>query len=347
MTMTTVTALTAPDMLTHVLKAGLVPMLTSSPGIGKSDIIKQIAKKANLKVIDLRLSQCDPSDLNGFPTLNAERTRSGYAPMNTFPIAGDELPMGANDKPMNGWLLFLDEFNSAPMSVQAAAYKIVLDREVGLFQLHSKVAVIAAGNLSTDRAITNRLSTAMQSRLIHFQMEINHEAWIAWANSAGIDYRIIAYIGHKPDILHKFDPDHNDKTFACPRTWEFLSRLIKDWKVIDYKNMAIMAGTVSEGVAREFLEYSNIFQHIPTINEIIANPAGFAINEEPSHLFAISNMISAYLDEKNDKPLIKAIERLPIEFQTVCLQGAIAREPKVMQLPAVRAWIVKNAQELM
>jgi len=54
----------APTLLNDVLKAGLVPMMVGSPGIGKSDIVKTVAKENNLKVIDVRLSQCDPTDLN-------------------------------------------------------------------------------------------------------------------------------------------------------------------------------------------------------------------------------------------------------------------------------------------
>lgn len=54
----------APRLIMRTLKAGLVPMLVSSPGMGKSDIILAIAEKYNLKVIDLRLSQSDPTDLN-------------------------------------------------------------------------------------------------------------------------------------------------------------------------------------------------------------------------------------------------------------------------------------------
>ena len=51
-------------MITAAIKAKVVPMLKGSPGIGKSQIIWQIAAAYNLMVIDLRLSQCDPTDLN-------------------------------------------------------------------------------------------------------------------------------------------------------------------------------------------------------------------------------------------------------------------------------------------
>ena len=61
---TTITTVTAPELLTDIMMAGHVPMLTSSPGLGKSSIAAQIAKKHNLKLIDIRLAQSDPTDLN-------------------------------------------------------------------------------------------------------------------------------------------------------------------------------------------------------------------------------------------------------------------------------------------
>jgi len=45
-------------------KNKLVPMVCGSPGTGKSAIMHQIADKYQLKLIDIRLSQCDPTDLN-------------------------------------------------------------------------------------------------------------------------------------------------------------------------------------------------------------------------------------------------------------------------------------------
>lgn len=104
----------AKSMITTCLRAKLVPLLLGSPGIGKSGIIRQIAEEFQLKVIDLRLSQCDPTDLLGFPDTSTGRGR--YLPMETFPIEGDPIPEG-----YQGWLLFLDEFTSAPRAVQAAA----------------------------------------------------------------------------------------------------------------------------------------------------------------------------------------------------------------------------------
>lgn len=106
----------ASKMLASFIRAKLAPMLWGSPGIGKSGIVHEIAQQYNLKVIDLRLAQCDPTDLMGFPQIDVARQKAGYLPMDTFPIKGEVIPEG-----YGGWLLFLDEANSAPKAVQAAA----------------------------------------------------------------------------------------------------------------------------------------------------------------------------------------------------------------------------------
>lgn len=98
----------------RALQSKLVPFLHGSPGIGKSSVLQEIADEFNLKLIDLRLSQCEPVDLMGFPSL--EGKKATYKPMDFFPVEGDPLPEGKN-----GWLLALDEMNGADESTQKAA----------------------------------------------------------------------------------------------------------------------------------------------------------------------------------------------------------------------------------
>ena len=320
-----------PPILTKVMVAGLVPMVHGSPGIGKSDIIRAIAKKNNLKVIDVRLSQCDPTDLNGLPTRNGNK--AAYLPMDTFPVKGDKVPNG-----YNGWILFMDEMNSAPMSVQAAAYKIILDRMVGQFELHQDIAICAAGNLTSDKAIVNRMSTAMQSRMIHFSLELLPEDWISWANDSEIDYRVISFINFRPDLLHKFDPKHNDMTFACPRTWEFASKLMIKEPVISGNMLPVLSGALSEGIAREFTSFTNIFDKLATVKEIILRPKDIPLSSEPAVQYAYTGHLANNITDKNIDKLLPFITRLPIEFQILTMVPSIKKNPALDIHPAVIDW---------
>ncbi len=62
-----VNAIELQEALIEDLKVGLTPMVASSPGMGKSDIIRYIAKLFKLKIIDFRVSQCEPVDMQGYP----------------------------------------------------------------------------------------------------------------------------------------------------------------------------------------------------------------------------------------------------------------------------------------
>lgn len=330
------------DLLIDVLNAKLVPNLFGSPGIGKSDIIRSIAMKNNFEVIDIRLSQADPADLNGLPFMNKDNNKAGYAAMDMFPLEGEPLP-----KDKSGWVLFFDEFNSAPISVQAAAYKIILDRMIGMHKLHPMVSIIAAGNLATDKAIVNRQSTAMQSRMVHFELDVDHAAWINWAIANDIDYRVQAYINFKPDQLHAFNPDHNDHTFPCPRTWEFVSKLIKNWKDIPINKLALLAGTIGEGAAREFYSFVQIFKEkLPTFDDILNNPKTIDIPDSPATKFAIAGLIAANFDKKTGGTLMGFIERMPIEFQVMILNQAIKPDTSLQNIPEVMEWITRKGREL-
>jgi hypothetical protein len=349
-----ITMATAEELVMDTLRPRLVPGLISSPGIGKSALAASIAKKGNLKLIDIRLSQMDPADLNGFPfllkALNQDGTeaptRAGYVPMNIFPIEEDPLPLDKNGNKMAGWLILLDEFNSAPLSVQAAAYKVVLDRMIGMHKMHSRCWVITAGNLSTDKAIVNRVGTAMQSRLVWLEIKVCPEAWERWANANNIDYRVKSFINFKPEALHKFDPNHNEHTFPCPRTWEFVSRIIVPWKIIPVTKLPLLAGTVGEGMGREFFAYTKIYKQIPTIQEIIKTPGRVHVGDEPSLQHALSGLVSHHMTISNADALMVFVRRLAIDFQAIILRSAIAKDVRIMETLEVKKWIKVHAKEL-
>ena len=330
------------NALDSVLLSKLTPMLVGSPGIGKSDIVKLTAKKHNLKLIDLRLAQSDPTDLNGFPTLQNDGTRMDYAPPTTFPLENlDEIPVG-----YEGWLLFLDEINAAPPAIQAAAYKLVLDRQIGSHNLHKRVAIVCAGNKATDKAIVNRLSTAMQSRMIHLNLMVDEASWLDWANSHNIDHRVISFIKFRPELLHKFNPSHADNTFASPRTWEFLSKIIIDKKEFTKTDHAVLVGTVGEGPATEFRAFCDVYRDLPTIDDMLENPTLVNIPKEPGHQYAMTTLISHHANEDTIEALMIVAKKLPIEFQVVVLKDiyAIALELKKNQI--IQDWVSQNADKL-
>lgn len=245
-----------------VLKANCVPMIFGAPGVGKSDLVRHLAETAKLKVIDIRLSQCDVTDLNGFPKLDG--ARASYLPMDIFPLEGDK----PEAEYPNGWLLFLDELNSAPRALQASAYKLILDRMVGNHHLNKQCYVVCAGNRVEDNAIVNDLSSALKSRFVSLTLEPDVDDWLDWATTHEIDYRIIAYINFKGITgLHNFDPERDDASYACPRTWYMLSKVIKNIDTSLEEYLDLVTGTIGS-VGVDFVSFCEHVGELPTFEDI-------------------------------------------------------------------------------
>jgi len=322
------------------LKVGLTPMVASSPGMGKSDIIRSIAAEYKWELIDIRVSQCEPVDMQGFP--GVVNNRMTFYPPEYFPLEGDTIPEGKK-----GWIIFLDELNSGNKQTEAATYKLILDREVYKHKLHPKCLIVAAGNLSTDRAIVNTQSTATTSRLTHYRMRVDHKIWIDWANEHNIDHRIISMIKFKPDILHKFDPATNELTFPCPRTWAFASKIIKDRSSIDGITKIRLAGTIGQGAAVELSTFIDIYRNLPKIEQILKNPkSGWKVPTEPSELYAVTTMLAHNITHDNIEDMIWAVERLPMDFRIITLRDVYKKTPSLIKHPVINDWTARNASSM-
>ena len=315
--------------------SGVVPYVEGSPGIGKSSIFAQVANKLGLKLIDHRLSTSAPEDLSGLPMIDPVSKRAMFMPFgDLFPLEDDELPEGKQ-----GWMLFLDEFNSAPKAVQAAAYKLVLDRKTGQRNLHPNVVIGGAGNLSTDRAITNPIGTAMQSRLSHYVLEVNFKEWLEdVALKENWDRRIIAYLSRYPSKLMDFRPDHNEKTFCCPRTWEFVNNLLKarepSSKGINPAQTHKYAGKITSGVAVDFIQFTRVFENLISIKEIENDPSSCRIPSDPSEQWANISHMCEMVNEKNFGDLSTYAGRFSLDFKVLFFRSVMVQKPQLRTHPA-------------
>jgi hypothetical protein len=334
------------------MMSGLVPMVQSSPAMGKSAIVRSIAEEYNLELIDHRLSTSVPEDMTGLP--HFENGVASFKPFENFPVEGTELPKGKQ-----GWLLFLDEFNSATKMVQAAAYKLVLDKMVGLQKLHPNVAIVCAGNLSTDRAIVNPLSTAMQSRLVHLTMVLNHDEFMEDVPLAqGWDGRIIAYLSYKKSALHDFRPDHNEHTFCAPRTWEFMNKLIKGktFRMVQKadgssfyemeEEAALYAGTITSGTAVDFINFTKVYESLPKFAQIRKDPMGTPLPADSATRWATVTHLIEHVDEDSFEPVATYVNRLTSEFRVLFFRGLMIQKPELKKHQAFRSAMVELSRYL-
>lgn len=319
---------TIRGMILDCMYAGLVPFLQSSPGMGKSAIHRSIARELMLKMIDVRMSTTEPTDFTGLPNfVNGKARYSAFEDM--FPLESSTVPDG-----FQGWLLFLDEINAGQKMSVAASYKLILDRMVGNEPLHQNVLISTAGNLSTDRAIVSAMGTAMQSRLIHMEMIVSAVEHLEDVMlTEGYDSRIIAYLAQYPDELMDFRPDHKEKTFCCPRTWEFMNRLVKDKEINDSKTI-LYAGTITSGVAVKFVEFVKVFDKMISVSEILSDPSGCVLPHDNNTRWALISTMMEKANDKNFGGLATYANRFGLDFRLLFYRSVRIRNASLRKHPA-------------
>lgn len=329
------------SFITECFYAGLVPFVRSSPGMGKSSLYRGVAKTERLKMIDHRISTSAPEDFTGLPRFDEDGS-ARFAPFaDLFPIEGTPIPEG-----YEGWLLFLDEFNQGTKGVQSAAYKLLLDRMTGQHNLHERVCIGLAGNLSTDRALVNEIGTALQSRVVHIEMQINFQEWLEdVALKEGYDHRIVAYLSYRNGALMDFRPDHNEKTFCCPRTWEFMNRLTKGKEITDEKT-PLYAGTITSGAAVDFVQYTKVYKDLVSEREILQNPAGARIPTENATKWAVMSHMAELVDDKKFGDFSIYADRFDLTFRILFYRSVMIRKPGLRSHPAFTTAMVALARYL-
>jgi len=326
------------------ISVGCVPLTVGSPGIGKTEMHRAIAEHFKLLFVDIRLPTHDVTDLSGFPWPDHANGKMGFLPTELFPLEGEAIPDG-----YDGWYIHFDEITSCRDEMQVACYKVLLDKMINQTKIHPRAVMACSGNLAGDNAIVNGLSTAMQSRLIHFEVRVDTEAFQKWAGANDIDYRIKGFLNFRPDLLHSFDPDHDDFTYACPRTYYFHSKFLKRWgNVAEFTNVQrlVMNGTIGHAVTHEFITYCAVYKDLITIDEIIKDPKNAPISDKLDVQCAIGSLIANKGDSSNIEDLVTYMERMQEEFQVFTIKDIVHKDPGMFSNPHIQTWKAKHAIEL-
>lgn len=234
-------------------------MLWGPPGVGKSQMVAQVAAHHGVSVTDIRLSQMEPSDLRGIPFRLGECVE--WAVPSILPDVQRHGPQG---------ILFLDEITSAPPSVSAAAYQLILDRRLGAYEVPAGWSIFAAGNRQGDRGVTYTMSAPLANRFSHFEVDTHLDDWVAWAFKNNIDERVIAFLRFRPELLFDFDPEHNPVAFPSPRSWEFAHRGIQKFEDHPELLQGTLQACVGPAAGIELHAFISSLDKMPNLDLIVA-----------------------------------------------------------------------------
>jgi MoxR-like ATPase len=255
-------------------------MLHGRPGVGKTQIVQQMADRMGARLYDLRLTTIEPQDLRGLPYYDHETRRTvWYRP--------EDLP---DDGPA---VLFLDELTAASPYLQPTVYGLLQERRVGRHLLPDSVFVVAAGNAVEDGAVAYEMGTALSDRLVHMTVRASAADWLDnFAVPRGLHAAVTAFIRVRPDLLETTEAalERGQMIAATPRSWERVSRILTAVPDRRMRNVMV-AGTVGEAVAADFAIVADDVAATVQVAEMLARPRSSRIDMYPATMHGLHALI--------------------------------------------------------
>jgi MoxR-like ATPase len=321
-------------------------MLWGPPGVGKSQLVAQIAARHDAQVIDIRLSQMEPSDLRGIPFRSGDMVEWAVPAM--LPEAVRHGSRG---------ILFLDEITSAPPSVSAAAYQLILDRRLGEYRVPAGWAIFAAGNRQGDRGVTYAMPAPLANRFSHFEFSPHLDDWAAWAYANGIDERLVGFLRFKPELLFDFDPVRAELAFPSPRSWEFAHRALQKFEDRPDLLAGALSACVGQAAGIECAAWLESLDRLPDIDAIVeGRPAEVPDDIDLQYAVAAAlagRAIRAKVSRGDTPPawghILDYAARLPLREMGVMLVSDMYRgigQP-LAALPQFRTWAATVADVML
>ncbi|WP_111977208.1 AAA family ATPase [Algibacillus agarilyticus] len=250
-------------------------MIWGKPGIGKSSVVANIAKQNNLAFVDIRLTQLMPSDLRGIPVPDQGKTH--WFPPSFLPTKGKGI-------------LFLDEINMAPPTMQGVAQQLILDRKIGDYNVPDGWFIWAAGNRAEDKAAVFKMPAPLANRFLHFDVAISLDDFKRYALLNNIDSKIIGFLNFRPALLHK--PNDNDPRWPSPRSWEMASQLLK----IGLNT----SSAIGNGCAIELEAFIELSYNMPDLNAIMQGTSIDDFPTTPSISYALISALAIKIKVPSD-----------------------------------------------
>lgn len=258
-------------------------MLWGPPGIGKSQVVRELCQQLGIHFIDVRLSQMEPVDMRGIPVPDGDSVKW---------LVASSWPSDPNSR---GIVLF-DELPAADRSLQVAAYELLLDRRLGdIYTLPDGWLMMGAGNRAEDRAVSVPMSSALANRLMHLEIKADIEAWGAYAVSKGLHVDVVAFLRFKPEYL-LVNENNCQRGWPSPRSWERVASLLKtNIELDDVTQRLMISGLVGESACTELMAFRQMTHQRFDIPAMLRGEIDVAIPERIDQQLTFCSSVANYL----------------------------------------------------
>jgi len=295
--------------------------IQGEPGIGKSYLIKELARRLGLPAAYIDMPNLDLGDV-AMPVIDHEHKVTRYYPNARF--------MLHEGKPV---IIMLDEWTKAMTPVKNMTHPMfeVDNPRLGDLPIPEGSYIFLTGNLESDGVGDSMLAHTKQ-RLTRIElMKPDAEYWIEnYAVPNKLNPIVIAWVDRHPHCLASytdegqdgneliFNPNVPQGAVCSPRTLEKVSILVDNRGKYDSDSlMAAMQGTVGAPAAESMASYIQHQADMPKFKSIIDNPNTARIPEGEGAIAVLCYGLLEKVDNTNLTQILTYLERIDLEWQCI------------------------------
>lgn len=331
-------------------RAHVPSLLWSPPGMGKSSLVRGLAKASSVPCETVLGSIREPADVGGLPV-------TGEQGVTLEPPAFAKRLRAAGIG-----ILFLDELTTCPPSVQAALLAVALDRTVGDVVLPSPVVIVGGANPADQAADGWDLAPPLANRFCHVNYALTTDDfvtglttdWSAPPASRAItadDIRraaqraaVAGFVKTFPHLMHAMpdNPAAAGRAWPSPRTWTMMADTLAHVRDDDTAAVAaVVHGLVGEGAGTEFLIW-RANADLPDPETVIADPAAMDWTSRDDRVWAVLAGVVAYTAARGTQaawvdawgPVMAAADAGSPDIAAVAAKLLVRAQPAKARIPA-------------
>lgn len=330
-------------------------LVEGEPGIGKSFMATDIAKKASeitgldYGVAYIDVPNCDLGDI-AMPVIDHEEKVTRYYPNNRFGLH--------TGQPM---VIMLDEFSKGADPVKNMLHPLLEEGNprLGDLAIPKGTIIFLTGNLSTD-GVGDSLKAHTNDRVVRIRKrKPTSEEWLGWAIPNNIAPVVCSWVDQYPhalasytdasekENLYIYQPRKQQKAFVTPRSLAIASKIVQSRKSVDDRDSLIAAlrGAIGEAAARDMEAFIDYQDQLPKFKEIIADPKNVKLPDSVGARAVLVFSAIQKVDKETITPFMQYLARFDEEWQAAfCIN--ISKDKSRQQIAfgskAFSDWVVKN-----
>ena len=251
-------------------------LLMGPPGIGKTQIMAQIAAETGVGVVAYTITHHTRQSAIGLPFIQ-QRTY-GDQTFSVTEYTMSEILASVYDlmekTGIKEGILFLDEINCVSETLAPMMLQFLQCKTFGNQALPEGWLIVAAGNPPEYNKSVRDFDVVTLDRVKRMDVTEDFAVWKEYARNKGVHGAVISYLDIKKEHFYHIETTVDGLQFATARGWEDLSELIFAYEALGLKVDREVVGQYIQlpRIAKDFANYLELYykyQRIYHVDDIL------------------------------------------------------------------------------